>query len=270
VYDTSTCPPAVLDRIACNDEGPEGCAPGSAVRISVTGGSSYLVRLGGINGSEPIGDITFSDIFPDCNFNLVPDDEDIAMGVSEDCQPNGIPDECDGGCVGLLGSIPPTGSIDARQATETDGTGNYGIDTVVLQFSSDASAIVPSNISVTSTTGTAPGVNAVLANVNDLTVFLDGPIPAGGWTTITYVPTGESICIGYRSSDVDASGIGGADDITAWISHADGDTPLPVWSVDIDGNGAVEPDDLLREIDMLNGGGSYAITFGLPIIGVCP
>jgi len=31
----------------------------------------------------------------DCNLNLLPDVCDIAKGVSADCQPNGIPDECD-------------------------------------------------------------------------------------------------------------------------------------------------------------------------------
>ena len=34
-------------------------------------------------------------IFVDCNGNSTPDDQDISGGTSLDCQPNGIPDECD-------------------------------------------------------------------------------------------------------------------------------------------------------------------------------
>ena len=33
---------------------------------------------------------------PDCNNNSIPDECDIANGVSEDCNENGVPDECDG------------------------------------------------------------------------------------------------------------------------------------------------------------------------------
>ncbi|VAX37014.1 hypothetical protein MNBD_PLANCTO03-1534, partial [hydrothermal vent metagenome] len=35
----------------------------------------------------------------DCNLNLVPDSCDIALGTSEDIDGDGIPDECQGGCV---------------------------------------------------------------------------------------------------------------------------------------------------------------------------
>ncbi len=51
-------------------------------------------------GCSGIGYATAFVVLEDCNENLVPDDQDIADGTSEDCQPDGIPDECQ------LGSAP--------------------------------------------------------------------------------------------------------------------------------------------------------------------
>jgi hypothetical protein len=45
-------------------------------------------------GCSGVGYGTTFVILYDCNENLVPDDQDIADGTSEDCQPDGVPDEC--------------------------------------------------------------------------------------------------------------------------------------------------------------------------------
>jgi len=41
------------------------------------------------------GDITAEPIPPDCNGNGIPDAQDILNSTSQDCQPDGIPDECE-------------------------------------------------------------------------------------------------------------------------------------------------------------------------------
>ena len=53
---------------------------------------------------------------PDCNHNGTPDSEDIARGISLDCDANGVPDECEyPGCTGLLtGDMNCDGKVDGR------------------------------------------------------------------------------------------------------------------------------------------------------------
>ena len=45
-------------------------------------------------GCSRVGYLTGFVVLNDCNDNLTPDGEDIASGYSADCQPDGIPDEC--------------------------------------------------------------------------------------------------------------------------------------------------------------------------------
>ena len=95
------------------------CWPGSSLAVPVYGSSLYAIRLGGEWGSEPRGTLKFTCEPDDCNFNGIPDiferdchrdgafdpshpgyeNPDVCDiyidGWSEDCQPNGIPDECD-------------------------------------------------------------------------------------------------------------------------------------------------------------------------------
>lgn len=270
VYRTGTCPPTIADRIACNDDGGDGCAPGSRVNVSVTGGQLYLVRVTGKSRDDvgPIGDITFGPISDDCNFNMIPDAEDIANGAP-DCNMNGIPDECDGGCGGgIEDSTPPTESIDARQPSDPDGSNAGGLDSVLLNFTSDTSGIVNGDFTITSTSGVAPGVGSLLSMGNDLTVMLDAAIPFGAWTTITYDTSGDEVCIGAMPADVNADGTRDSEDILSLIDHLNG-TTLPIWSVDIDRSGEAGPEDILRAIDLLNGGGSYGTAHGDMINGSC-
>ena len=55
-----------------------------------------MVRVGGWQGATGnfVLDSSFSNVL-DCNGNGRPDDEDIAGGVSEDCNGSMIPDECE-------------------------------------------------------------------------------------------------------------------------------------------------------------------------------
>ncbi len=84
--------------------GCPGCEGGGVGgRGSYTAGDCATAGQPGANGPNgangqwqllPVG-------FADCNGNLIPDQCDIANGISLDCQPNGIPDECE---------VPPIGT----------------------------------------------------------------------------------------------------------------------------------------------------------------
>ena len=58
-----------------------------------------LSRGGGIPQEFAEVDLSsLGDCMIDCNLNGIPDDEDLAMGTSLDCNGNAIPDECDTDC----------------------------------------------------------------------------------------------------------------------------------------------------------------------------
>jgi len=84
------------------------CWPGSSVTVPVAASETYTVRLGGENGSEPVGTLRLTCTPSDCDFNEIPDACDISCeamggtcglfagcGTAADCQPNGVPDLCD-------------------------------------------------------------------------------------------------------------------------------------------------------------------------------
>lgn len=95
IYAGGLCPPTLEERVACAGDGPDGC-DGAEVTFAVTAGQSYLVRVGGDEGSEPTGDISIGSVgVVDCNGNGVDDALDIQNGTSDDCDGNSVPDECD-------------------------------------------------------------------------------------------------------------------------------------------------------------------------------
>ena len=95
--------------------------------------SAYFGRLDSFwGGNCMIRARAFSGAYPnDCNQNGIPDDCDIASGLAddldgngildecEDCNGNGIPDGCDVTCDGPCGAIPGCG-----QSADCDGNGN--------------------------------------------------------------------------------------------------------------------------------------------------
>ena len=72
-------------------------------------------------GTPPLVDIGALEYQADCNNNGVLDSVDIAMGTSEDCSGNGIPDECEPDCNG--NEIPDTCDIAAGTSGDCDSDG---------------------------------------------------------------------------------------------------------------------------------------------------
>jgi subtilisin family serine protease len=141
----SGCPGTVANQLACNDDyaGPQS----TISNLFVQSGHEYWIRISGKDGatgafqfiltgpaSAPVDDCNGNGVpdecdigsgfSQDCNANGVPDDCDIASGTSLDANGNGIPDECEGG---LLGDM------------NCDGTVNgYDIDPFVLALTNPA------------------------------------------------------------------------------------------------------------------------------------
>jgi len=102
-YDTvlsvhTGCPGTTANQIVCNDD---SCGRQSVVTLSVSAGTEYRIRVSGWSGSAGsfVLDLTGPDCAVpsnDCNGNGMPDECDIASGVSTDLNGNGVPDECEG------------------------------------------------------------------------------------------------------------------------------------------------------------------------------
>ena len=86
----------VCDGDSGDDEAADGCVQYASRIITELSPGEYVVRVGGWQGATGNYVLTssFSNVL-DCNGNGRPDDEDIAGGVSQDCNGSMIPDECE-------------------------------------------------------------------------------------------------------------------------------------------------------------------------------
>ena len=86
----------VCDGDSGDDEAADSCVQYASRIITELSAGEYVVRVGGWQGATGNYVLTssFSNVL-DCNGNGRPDDEDIAGGVSQDCNGSMIPDECE-------------------------------------------------------------------------------------------------------------------------------------------------------------------------------
>ncbi|NOT02636.1 MAG: hypothetical protein HOP29_18680 [Phycisphaerales bacterium] len=180
------------------------------------------------------------------------------------------------GCAGgdcpqltITDSFPPDGAIDARQPHAlSDASVRYGWDHVDITFDGDVSALGPEHFTVTVTSGAAPMVIDVIPiGCDQVRVVLDGPIPPGAWTTITYICTGQGICLGYLPADANNDAYAGPLDILKLIDNLNGvyNPPMAIWQCDTDRSNVCAPSDILRLIDLLNGAGAFDPWLGVSL-----
>jgi len=171
----------------------------------------------------------------------------------------------------VTGSTPPNCATDARQPTSLDGTVSFGWDAITIDFTCDTTAanVQASDFAVTVDSGVPPAILSGVTSGNSIALQLDGAIPVGQWTCITYTPSGEKTCLGYLPADVNGDGTSTPSDILAVIDSLNGVIPRPVYATDADRSGVAGPEDILRVIDLLNGAASLPV-FLDATIGVCP
>jgi hypothetical protein len=79
IYDGCGCPPSDANLLACSDD-EIGCNGGSIVSVPVVAGNCYKVRLGGADGADGEGQISFSCTVGDtCPWDV---DDDGMVGVT--------------------------------------------------------------------------------------------------------------------------------------------------------------------------------------------
>lgn len=159
----------------------------------------------------------------------------------------------------VVSSSPPEGAIDARQPFEPDGSNPPNPTWVDLTFDGEVFGLGTSDFSVeTEGGGTPPGVFDVTPISDDtVTVLLDATIPIGAWTTVRHDFSGTGVRIGYLPGDVNGDAASNEVDVSALINALDGVLQLEIWQADVDRDGDLGPEDILRVIDLLNGAGVY-------------
>ncbi|MGB0714958.1 MAG: dockerin type I domain-containing protein [Phycisphaerae bacterium] len=171
--------------------------------------------------------------------------------------------------LGIVGCMPGDRAIDPRQPYDPDGTNAAGIDGIELMYSGDAMNVSDMHFMLAEEGGDGQpvGVDSVDNPETDvINVTFDGIIEEGAWTVLTYTPTGQATRLGFLPADVDGSGESNATDIQVLIGMLEQPaSPELAARADMDRNGNVEPEDLLRAIDLLNGGGNYQAYHGVSL-----
>ena len=242
---------ADLRRLECNRGG--GTFAGEATDC-VTGGD--LCQLGACCQAD--GSCTEGSQF-ECNVSA-----GIYAGVDSLCadEPCGVSFD------------PPDCSVDALQPSEPDGSSPVGWDAVEMTFGYDMTGAVIEDFTVSTVPGVAPapGVAGVVVNGGLVTVQLDAIIPTGEWTCITHVPSSNHVCLGSLPGDMNGSLTSDAADIQAVIDCVSGLAACELPQCDADRSGSCAPSDILRVIDLLNGGDAFDLWMGeqLPQCPIAP
>lgn len=160
----------------------------------------------------------------------------------------------------VVGSDPPADAIDARQPGSPDGTRIDGWDRVTLRFSRDAAGLTPADFSIEHTAaGRVPQVARVIVDGTHAILELDAVVTVGSWTRITHIASGTGVRLGHLPGDVNGSRRVTAADILALLDDLDGAIDRPTHQTDMDRNGRVDSDDVMRLLDLINGWGGYSV-----------
>ncbi|MHC5112167.1 MAG: hypothetical protein ACYTHJ_20090 [Planctomycetota bacterium] len=171
------------------------------------------------------------------------------------------------GTTSLIQCSPAHAIIDAGQPFAPDGSSAPTAPVqFVLAFNQDVAGLGTGDFEIAQDGGNGPAPEVIAVDnvsANAVQVDLDMPVEAGAWTTLTFVPSGQSTTMGLLPGDVDGNRQSDATDITTLINMLENPSGQPVDLIgDINRDGLLDPADLLREIDLLNGGDQYDAYFG--------
>ncbi|MCH7870800.1 MAG: hypothetical protein IID33_03785 [Planctomycetes bacterium] len=119
---------------------------------------------------------------------------------------------------------------------------------------------------------TGPFLATATSNGSDVTVSLTGPMREQSWNCITFNETGDGVCLGIMPGDVNSDArsqsFGGVElnDISALEECLNNPGTCTLFQCDINRSGACQPQDLLREIDLLVGVGAFVLYDGKKIV----
>ena len=206
----------------------------------------------------------------------------VCDGVPKECPPGQVCDPATGECVpdaswaDLLGVEPPNCAIDARQPHAIDDPNEkYGWNELVLHFSKNPIGmnLQPGDFEVQVVPfGIAPFISDVVTDgtAQTVTVVLNPAIATLHWTCVSSIESGDQWCMGYVPADASQNQLSNATDIEALIDSINEIEVLPDYATDINRSGATTAQDILREIDLLNGASAFSSWMGARLMEACP
>jgi hypothetical protein len=171
--------------------------------------------------------------------------------------------EC-GAALSIITSDPADGAIDACKPHDADNAGNlYGWDRLTLVFDGAVDGVSAADFTVDEIggDGVAPDILAVmLLDTEIVEVLFTERIEPLAWTVLTYVPSGQTVTLGFLPGDTNQDGFAGTFDVLALIDHLNGAITLPgYYATDIDRSNETNSFDVLEVINLLNGAAEYDV-----------
>lgn len=161
---------------------------------------------------------------------------------------------------------PPDGAIDARQPSDPQAQVALGWNAVTITLNGEVCSASPADFEVSEINGGAPVPQVVgveQLSINTFLLALDPTIEPGAWTTVTHLPSGSSIMLGFLPGDVNGDATSDMSDVAALVDTLNGVGPSrPDWSTDLDRSGTTTPNDLITLIDLLNGSSAFIVWNG--------
>ena len=145
----------------------------------------------------------------------------------------------------LLSSDPPDGAVDARR------TPGKSWNAVRLSFNCESGNLSPDDVIIEDGTPSPPRVKRVVGEGNEVTIELDRPIRAGGWTTITHKASKTTTRVGSFPGDANGDGRADSKDVLTLVRALNGSELMPIHRSDVDGNGSLGAGDLLAVLDLV-------------------
>ncbi|MGD2108504.1 MAG: hypothetical protein PVI86_03840 [Phycisphaerae bacterium] len=156
-------------------------------------------------------------------------------------------------------SDPPDCTVDPRQPYGLDGSAEDDRASFTMTFNRPAGLVRSDDFSVEvfPESETVPVIEAVELNGAVATLTFDQILPPQRWTCVTHNFSGDRFCWGALPADVDGSRKSETSDLQPLVDHLGGSGSLELWRCDINRSGRCTGADLLRAIDLLNGGDVY-------------
>jgi len=158
----------------------------------------------------------------------------------------------------MFASVPTNCAVDARQPYALgDGGAWLGWDAVDIEFSGAMSDVTTAHFSVTQRGGHGtPPVVATISQFDSHTVrvALAEPVEPDAWTCVHHTGSGTKTCVGYLPGDVNGDRTVGPVDLGTLIDCLNGAASCDLRQCDVNRSGFCDSQDILREIDLLNGG----------------
>ena len=178
---------------------------------------------------------------------------------------------------GAMLTEPPHCWVDSRQPSDPDGANPANVEVMDLKFNCPDSQQIADEPQlfdlIRDGSSIFRGISTVVANTPDagwVRLTLRDPIHAGVWTCVNYARSNQNVCVASLPGDANQDlATEAAADLVRLIGCVKGQATCELNACDMDRSGLCAPGDVLRVIDLFNGGDTFAVWDGA-FLADCP